>query len=452
MSLRRMLDRRKDSASRQWSTGRVGFRIRARRLPAIVCLVAATILLLETGCSSVYKADSGMFGKMPSISGIRGPLERSLYGEDSPLEMGKKYTEAERREARMCREAYEKGDYDNAISLGKKTAKKFKESSLGEEAQFYLAESQFALGRYSKAQDGYDQLFEDYPSTRYVEPATRRLFRIAREWLEVSDPVAKNQIRQVSGEKVIEDSTPPKKPSDPTLRVRILPNFHNKSRPMFDTQGRALQCLKSIWMNDPTGPLADDALMLTATHYQRHDSYVEADRYFEILREEYPDSPHLEEAFLLGAHVKQMSYQGPYYEGSELTGARKLKEQSLQLFPVSQQRQQLRKDLDRLYLLEAERAWSKVQYYQKKGRPRAVAIACIQLLEAYPDTGFAKDARATLRTIDRKELKGLPEVPEYLETMPPAEPPSNPRAPDSDDSPVKSVSAPGNTKEGRTRL
>jgi outer membrane protein assembly factor BamD (BamD/ComL family) len=215
---------------------------------------------------------------------------------------------------------------------------------------------------------------------------------------------------------------------------------------MFDTQGRALECLKSIWMNDPTGPLADDSLMLTATYYQRHDNYVEADRYFEILREEYPDSPHLEEAFLLGAHVKQMSYQGPYYEGRELTGARKLKEQSLQLFPASHSRQQLRKDLDQLYLLEAQRAWSKVEYYQKKRRPRAVAIACIQVVSEYPDTSFAKDARAILRTIDRKEMQGLPEVSEFLESMPPTEPP-RPQAAD-EGSPVKSVSNSRSLDEG----
>jgi len=439
MFLRRMLDRRKDSAHRQrLLSDRVDESVRAR-ISGIVPYLLLSILLLS-GCNSLSDdQDSGLFGKMTSIGGIRGPLERSLHGEESALELGRRYTEAERREARRCREAYDKGDFEQAIKLGKKTAKKFKESSLGEEAQFYLAESHYALGKYAAAQNDYAQLFEDYPSTRYVEPATRRLFSIARVWLEVAEPVAQNEIRQVSGEKVIEDGPPPKPPLDPTLRVRVLPNFHDRSRPMFDTQGRALECLKSIWMNDPTGPLADDALMLTATYYQRHDNYVEADRYFEILREEYPDSPHLEEAFLLGAHVKQMSYQGPYYEGRELTGARKLKEQSLQLFPASHQRQQLRKDLDQLYLMEAQRAWSKVEYYQKKRRPRAVAIACIQLLSEYPDTPFAKDARVLLRTIDRKELAGLPEVSEFVESLPAAESPSEaePGGP-----PAKSVSEP----------
>lgn len=448
MFLRRMLDRRKDSAHRQrLPSDRVDASVSAQSPGFRPGLLIGFCLL--SGCASFSSdEDPGFLSKMTNIGGIRGPLERSLYGEESALELGRRYTDAERREARLCREAYDKGDFEQAIKLGKKTAKKFKESSLGEEAQFYLAESYYALGKYSAAQNGYAQLFEDYPSTRYVEPATRRLFSIARVWLEVAEPVARNEIRQVSGEKVIEEGPPPKPPLDPTLRVRVLPNFHDRGRPMFDTQGRALECLKQIWMNDPTGPLADDALMLTATYYQRHDNYVEADRYFEILREEYPDSPHLEEAFLLGAHVKQMSYQGPYYEGRELTGARKLKEQSLQLFPASHQRQQLRKDLDQLYLLEAQRAWSKVEYYQKKRRPRAVAIACIQLLSEYPDTPFAKDARALLKTIDRQELVGLPEVTEFLDSLPAAESPRSPSESEPGGPPVKSVSDPRVIEQG----
>ncbi|HQX50208.1 MAG TPA: outer membrane protein assembly factor BamD, partial [Planctomycetaceae bacterium] len=226
-----------------------------------------------------------------------------------------------------------------------------------------------------------------------------------------------------------------------------------KSRPWFDTQGNALKCLKSIWMNDPTGPLADDALMLTATHYQRKQNYVEADRYFEILRDEYPDSPHLEDAFVLGSHVKQMSYQGPYYEGRELKGAQKLKEQSLHLFPASHERQQIRTDLQKIYLQEAERAWVEVEYYQKKRNPRAVAVACIQLISEYPDTPYAKDARTILRSVDRRELKKLPqEVSDFVNAMP-AEAAAKPSVADRQE-PVKSVSdsADEESRGGRFRL
>ena len=443
MQLRRMLDRRKESARRTRSGDQLDARSLALDFGIRILLIPSVLLLcVLSGCSTFSRdGDSGMLdiSSMLKPGSIRGPLERSLFGEDNPLEMGRRFSEEERRQVQQCRVAFDSRNYDQAIKLSKKAAKKFKETSLGEEAQFYLAESYFAQGEYGKAQDGYDQLFQDYPSTRYVEPATRRMFAIARTWLEITEPTAKNEIRQVSGEKVIEDKTPARRSNDPTVRVPILPNFHDKSRPWFDTQGNALKCLKSIWMNDPTGPLADDALMLTATYYQRKKNFVEADRYFEILRDEYPDSPHLEDAFLLGAHVKQMSYQGPYYEGRELKGAQKLKEQSLHLFPASLERQQLRSDLQKIYLQEAERAWYEVEYYQKKRKPRAVAIACIQVINEYPDTSYAKDARAVLKTIDRRELQGLPEVPEFVKSMPANEPPPS-ESPANRQGPVKSVS------------
>ena len=445
-----------ESAGRSGSEDRIGPRSSAPTFSATCLLIPVLIFLsLMAGCSAFSRdGDSGMMdiSSILKPGSIRGPLERRLYGEENPLEMGRRFSAEERKQVEAARLAYDRGEYDQSIKLCKKAAKKFKESSLGEEAQFYLAESYYAKGEYGKAQDGYDQLFEDYPSTRYIEPATRRLFAIARDWLEIVDPVAKNQIRQVSGEKVIEDNSPVKKSLDPTVRVPILPNFHNKSRPWFDTQGNALKCLKSIWMNDPTGPLADDALMLTATYYQRKQNFVEADRYFEILRDEYPDSPHLEDAFVLGAHVKQMSYQGPYYEGRDLAGAQKLKEQSLHLFPASLERPQLREDLQKIYLQQAERAWYEVEYYQKKRRPRAVAIACIQLINEYPDTSFAKDARAVLKNIDRSELNGLPDVNEFVSSLPAAEP-KPPEPSGSGNGPVKSVSdSTGDENRGRIVL
>ena len=424
------------------------------------CGMLLLTLLSLNGCSSFSRdAETGMYGTA-APQGVNGWRDRfrSAFSfgrkEASPLEMGRRFSPEERREVEVCRETFEQGKYEEAIALCKKATKKFKESSLGEEAQFYLAESWFALGRYAKAQDGYDQLFEDYPSTRYVEPATRKLYAIARLWLEVAEPGAQSEIRQVSGESSdsegeVQTADASEKPSDPTLRVRVLPNFHDRSRPVFDTQGRALECLKSIWMNDPTGPLADDSLMLTATYYQRHNNYVEADRYFEILRDEYPDSRHLEAAFVLGAHVRQMSYQGAYYEGEDLEAARKLKEQTLQLFPVSQQNSQIRKDLDEIYLQEAERLWAMVEYYRRKNRPRAIAITCVRLISEYPDTGYAREARRLLSEIDRSELAGLPEIPELLEEVPASGSPEQ-NTPARGGPPVKAVSEPG--EAGRATL
>ncbi len=417
MFVSRMQDRRMDSAQ---CTRKPGL---SRLQSAALLNVFAILITVGSGClNSSGSRDSGMFGKMTSMlstDGIRGPLERSLYDENNVLELGRKYSPEAKAKVTAATAKFDRGEFKAAAKDFKSAAKKYKESSIGEEAQFRLAECYYAMGDYPASQDAFDQLFEDYPSTRYVEPATRRLFMIAKVWLEVADPVAKSEIRQASGEKVLEEAAPAKPSRDPTLIVRILPNFHDSSRPVFDTQGRALEALKAIWLNDPTGPLADDSLMLTATYYQRQDNYVEADRYFKILREEYPNSPHFEKAFILGSHVKLMSYQGPYYEGRELEAAQKLKEQSLHLFPASSTRTQTRKDLDKVYLMQAERAWSEIDYYRKKRRPRAVAIACIKLLNDYPDTQYAVEARRILQSVDRSELSGLPEeILQYLNNLP----------------------------------
>lgn len=411
------------------------------------CLIVAAF----SGCQAFSnQSDAGLFGGMLSTGNIRGPLERSLYAEDNVLDLGRKFSPEAKARVDAATAKFEQGNYRAAAKEFKSAARKYKDSSIGEEAQYRLGEAKFAMGDLPGAQDAFDQLFADYPSTRYVEPATRRLFAIAKHWLEVSDPVAKSEIRQVSGEKVMEDSAPARPPRDPTLRVRLLPNFHDGSRPVFDTQGRALEALKAIWLNDPTGPLADDALMLTATYYQRTRNYVEADRYYKILREEYSTSPHFEKAFVLGSHVKLMSYQGPHYEGSDLQVAEKLKEQSLHLFPASSSRSQTRKDLDKLYLMQAERAWANVDYWQKKGRPRAIALACINVIMNFPDTQYAVESRRILRGIDRRELQGLPEIEDLLNNLPAVDPARQ----TNQQPPIKSV---GDSRvdpkdEGRVRL
>ncbi|MBL8815885.1 MAG: tetratricopeptide repeat protein [Planctomyces sp.] len=424
-------------------------------------------LLSLSGCQTLSRdSETGMFDMTEylNIDRIRGPLERGLNSELTPLELGRKYSPEAEKKLKDALALYDQKNYKAAAKMYKKIAKEFEESSYGEEAQYRLGECYYAMGDLPEAQESFDQLFEDYPSTRYVEPTTRRLFAIARQWLEVSDPVARNEIRQVSGERVVEEeSSPPAASKDPTIRYRIIPNFHDGSRPMFDTQGRALQALKSIWLNDPVGPLADDSLMLTATYYQRRKNYLESDRYFKILREEYPNSPHIEEAYVLGSHVKLMSYQGPYYEGTNLEGARKLKEQSLHLFPASSARQQIRKDLQRVYLLEAEKAWAYVDYWNRQGETRAVALACIRLITEYPDTPQAADARKLIKTLDPAKLQGLPEVPEFIRSLPASEPIQKPSEPEtrprvksvssqsSEDTPVQD-SRGENSESGRVRL
>ena len=208
-------------------------------------------------------------------------------------------------------------------------------------------------------------------------------------------------------------STPPpkidyKEPSGITYTVPILPNFIDKTRPWFDTQGRALDALKSIWLNDPTGPLADDSLMLSASYYLRKGDYVEADHLYELLRKEFPKSRHLENAYVLGAHCKLMCYQGPEYGGTELDEAKKLIQQTLRLYPNRPDRARMEGDLKKIELAKAAQFWADVKFWKRKGQPKAIAISCKEIIQKFPNSDYAVKAREELAKIKPEDKVDIP--------------------------------------------
>ena len=270
----------------------------------------------------------------------------------------------------------------------RKVSKKYADRPIEEQSLFMLAESQFQQKRYPRAQDSYNRLLSKYESSRYLEQSTHRLFNIAEVWLDGPKPVRENEIRLATGG---DDPSAPL-PALPKEKrpAPLLPNLTDHTRPVFDTDGRALEALKSVWLNNPTGKLADDAVMLSGVYHLRRGDYLESERFFDMLRENYPDSEHAANAYKLGAHVIQMSYQGPEYDGRGLDKARELTESTLNLFPENADRERLKRRLVRLKHEEARKAWQRVQYRLKRGELNAAEINCITLIKEFPDSAFAK--------------------------------------------------------------
>ena len=376
------------------------------------------LLASTTGCQSLLRPEisDDSYRELTDTTSIMGPMGRAVQASLQRRTQQQAVASPEIAQALdSANKLFENRQYAKALPLYKKLARDQKLTAFGEEAQFKLAESHYQLQNFAEAQDAFDQLLEDYPSTRHVDQVARRLFTVAQAWLGQSVPLESASGETNSGGVQLashEELTEPAKlninTDDPTFKVPILPNFHDPRRPLFDTQGRALEALKSIWINDPLGPLADDALMMTATHYLKKKNYVEADRYFGELRTQYRDSPHLEKAFVLGSHAKLMSYRGSMYEGNTLAEAKRLKESTLRLFPENSQRTELREELQGIYDEEARRLWARIEFRQRKGQPRAVAIACRTLIESYPDTEWAQKAQQVLNEIPRDQIGDLP--------------------------------------------
>ena len=275
---------------------------------------------------------------------------------------------------------YEQGEYSLAAERFERAAKRAADTVLREDAWFFAGESWFFADCYPRANRCYDRVLEGFDYTRYLDVIVRRKFLIARYWEEVG--------------------------FDTPLLLSL--QFWDPTRPRFDTLGHSLKTYNSIRVHDPTGPLADDAIMATAGIYFRKGRFADAAEEYKTLRKEYPKSEHLLDAHLLGLHATLASYQGPAYDGKPLEEAREITYQTLRLFGA-----ELGEEKDRLLDLDrqiteaiAERDLALARFYEKKRRFGAARFYYRSVIEEYPLTEAARTARERLAAIE-----GFPDRP-----------------------------------------
>jgi outer membrane protein assembly factor BamD (BamD/ComL family) len=373
--------------------------------------------VLIVWCSFSSGCTSMLLDKKVDVKNIFGPIGRKAreaveISERDPLAPMEGIEELD-----AARKLYDEQKYSEALAGFQKVAKKYKDKPIEEEAMFMVAESYFRMQQYPAAQDAYDELFKKYPSTKFLEQSTQHLFEIALYWLDSPKPATEVELAHFS-----RDDSETRLEDIPEARVPyvfpLTPNLFDRSRPLFDTQGRAMQALRSVWMNDPTGPLADKALMITATHHLRKGDFQEADHYFATIREQYADRKTAASAYVLGQHASYNSYQGSKYDGKQLDEARKLTDSALRMYPDLPQANKLKKDLKRMKQESSERDWEKVQFYKKRGENDAVAVYCEYILRDYPDSPRAADARKLLLELGPDYAKGILPAPVYKPAAP----------------------------------
>lgn len=366
-------------------------------------LVASSFF--AAGCATPWEKMALMKDTLPSIDRIQGPTQRSLRnlmrqkqddedevagGPLKPIKGTPEYLAAV--------ELFKEEKYEEARKAFKKVAKTYKKSEIREDALFMQAESAWQQEHYSAGHDAYAILLKEYPSTRHLNVVSERMFKLGRMWLDFPEVAKLGEIKQVNFEEPGKPLPPEEKAKQTSNRSIVVPNFTDKKEPWFDTAGNGVAALRSVWMNDPTGPLADDAMMLVASYYARTGDYVEADRYFQNLRELYPNSPHVQNAFILGSHVKVMSYQGPAYESRTLQEAQLLKESTLRLYEnlPSETRERITTELARIEDSKAEIIWKQAEFWHRKDNKRAAAIYCHQVISEYPKSRYATQALTKL--------------------------------------------------------
>ncbi len=277
---------------------------------------------------------------------------------------------------------YRAGKYGDAAESFHEATTRAVSPSLHQDALFLHAESLFFADKYPAANDAYGMLIEQYPSSKYLDKAVARKSAIARYWHESHQ-------------------------HDPAWP--IVPNLLDGTKPRFDILGHALKTYDSIRMNDPTGPLADDALMATANAHFVRGRWDDADYHYGLLRREYPKSEHQLNAHLLGLQSKLRMYKGPDYDAAPLDEAKELIKQLRIQFGVelpAEERERLREIEAQIAQHRAFRDWQTASFYDKREFYRAAKYYYVEVARKYPSTELAQRARDRIN-----ELDGEPDVP-----------------------------------------
>ena len=275
--------------------------------------------------------------------------------------------------------------YSEAAKAFKKAAANWPDSQLEQDAMYKMGESYFFAARYSKATNAYEKLVRKYPNSPYLDNIITRQFSIARFW---------EQYHAYNPDWV------------------ITPNLFNKTRPLFDTIGRSMKAYENIRLNDPTGPLADDAVMATANSYFLRGRYIDADAQYDILRKEYPRSQHQYDAHILGLQCKLRKYQGPSYDGKPLEEAKLLVKQLKIQFSGEldqEQRSQLVKVDAQLTQELATREFNMGKHFDGLEEYGSAKYYYAEVIKNHPDSQLAVTARERLQ-----EIGGLPERPSSI--------------------------------------
>ena len=304
------------------------------------------------------------YGKLKSAVGL-GPNEqvaRQYYLEGYKLFTEKKYKAA----AEQFKAAADRGP----------------NSPIEQDAMFMIAESYFYDDRYIPARDAYDALVKKHTNTRYMDKVIEHEWQIARYWEQY-------------------ENAHPDWPA--------TPNGYDKSRPWFDTVGHAIKTYENIRLNDPTGPLADDAIMAMGNSYFLRGRYGDADLQYELLRKEYPRSDHQYDAHILGLQCKLRKYQGPDYDGTPLEESQVLVKQLKVQFSGQldgEQRERLA-EVDAMLKKEiATRDFQMAQHFDGIEEYGSARMYYARVMKEYPQTPLAEQSKVRLA-----EIGGEPERP-----------------------------------------
>jgi outer membrane protein assembly factor BamD (BamD/ComL family) len=288
------------------------------------------------------------------------------------------------------KEFFRKGDYAQAETLFKKVADNTKNlPHVAEEGRFYEGECLLQTQQYPRAAAIFSKLLSDFPSGQYRDQANQRLFEIANFWLE-------DTRAEMRASKEAESNGSWTWPS-------AFIHF-DKTKPVFDEEGWAIERLEQVHMNDPIGPLGVKALFIIGNVKFYRGHYKDADFYFDQIVKNHANSPLAKQALEYAIICKQLSGRGPENDGRRLAEARQLIDIAHRAYPdlVREKGEFLENRLAAINHEQADHDFSVAEFYRRVGHPGAAYFYYELIRRRYPGTRHEELAKVRIEEMRQR--------------------------------------------------
>jgi tetratricopeptide (TPR) repeat protein len=233
-------------------------------------------------------------------------------------------------------------------------AEREKNADAYEECVFYEAECLYAQGEYPKARELYHQLLspeKGNPSSRFRNEAVQRQFDIANNWLDVTRQEMRDWKEYEEGRRWV-----------------VVPRVvsFDKEKPFLDAEGHALKACEAVYVQDPSGPRAAEALYRAGGVAFFRERYDEADNYYSTLVDQFPKTPQAPHALELAIQSKIHVTGGSEYDGRKLAEARQFVDTALRHYPeLKDRRDFLERTLISINEQQAEKDFGIAEFYRR---------------------------------------------------------------------------------------
>ncbi len=261
---------------------------------------------------------------------------------------------------------------DAARRLLKRWMKANPDDERFEEARFLLGETYFLARDYWKAVQQYQTVAENASGELY-DLANQRCVDVGRAFL--------------SGQK------------------RILWIFFRL--PAYDD---GVEILDRVWERAPGSRIGELALKLKADFYfERGDMDLAQDEYANLVKQ-YPSGRYVQLAMLRSAEAAEAAFPGVKFDDQPLIDAQQRYQQVVAAFPPYAERERVPERLEGIRQQRAEKDLSVARWYEKTRRSGAAEFYYRLILEDWPDTLAAAEARTRLRAMGVREEPAAEEL------------------------------------------